>query len=319
MPNCSSLPQMTGRLFLTDGGLETDMIFNHGFELPAFASHTLLDSDVGRAALKTYFLNYLRVAQAHDAGFVLDCPTWRAQGAFAGELGVAETDLWRINRDAVRFAQSLRETVANSVPVVINGLVGPCGDAYMSTDSLSPAQAQDYHAQQVGWLADAGVDMISAMTFTDTDEAIGVVCAAQAVGVPSAVSFTVETDGRLPSGEALGSAIKRVDRATNSGPAYYMINCAHPEHFVDVLDDPLWLRRLRGLRCNASRKSHAELDACETLDDGDPAEFGALYADLVRRMPWINVLGGCCGSDLRHVAAVAQAITGSPEPSRLTA
>lgn len=308
MLNATPLPQMTGRLFLTDGGLETDMIFNHGFELPAFAAHTMLESDEGRAALRLYFLNFFRLAREQGAGFILDCPTWRAQGAFAGELGVAETDLWKINRDAVAFARELRARQSAFLDIVINGVIGPCADAYAAAERLSAAQAEDYHAQQVRWLADAGVDMVSALTFGTADEAIGVARAAHARNVPSVISFTVETDGCLPSGQPLGDAITQVDRATGEAPAYYMVNCAHPDHFSDALEGPSWIHRLRGVRCNASRASHAELDNADTLDDGDPREFGELCAALMQKLPWLSVFGGCCGSDLRHVAAVARAV-----------
>lgn len=303
------LPQLAGGLFLTDAGLETDMIYNHGFELPAFAAHTLLDTPEGRAALERYFRGFLDLARRHRAGFVLDCPTWRAQGSFAAELKVEETELFEANRRAVAFARDVRERYADdTLPVVLNGVIGPCGDAYAPMHRLTAIEAQDYHDQQVGWLAECGVDMLSALTLTYVEEAIGLVRAAQDHHVPAVISFTVETDGCLPSGVALGEAIRRVDRATGQGPAYYMINCAHPEHFADALEGAQWLRRLRGLRCNASRMSHAELDNCEALDDGNPGEFGRLYADLLQRMPWVNVLGGCCGSDLRHVAEVASAV-----------
>ncbi|MEO1574440.1 MAG: homocysteine S-methyltransferase family protein [Pseudomonadota bacterium] len=315
MASSTSLPQLNGGLFLTDGGLETDMIFNHGFDLPAFAAHTMLATPEGEAALRLYFLKFLRLAREQGTGFILDCPTWRAQGAYASELGVEETELWRINRDAVEFARDLRARQALFLDIVVNGLIGPCGDAYAAEQRLTAAQAEDYHSQQVRWLADAGVDMVSAMTFGTADEAIGVARAAKKRDVPVVISFTVETDGCLPSGQRLGDAIVQVDRATAEAPAYYMVNCAHPDHFSDVLDGPDWTHRVRGVRCNASRASHAELDEAETLDDGNPAEFGELTAALIRKLPWLNVFGGCCGSDLRHIAAVVRAV----RPLQMTA
>jgi homocysteine S-methyltransferase len=137
---------------------------------------------------------------------------------------------------------------------------------------------------------------------------MGFVRAARAAGLPSVVSFTVETDGRLPTGQPLGEAIRAVDDATDGAAAYFMVNCAHPDHFFHVLDDETWTRRIHGIRCNASRQSHAELDACEVLDDGDPAEFGGQHRAIKDRMPWINIFGGCCGSDLRHVTQIAKAL-----------
>lgn len=305
-----ALPQMGKQLFLTDAGLETDMIFHHGFELPAFAAHTLLESEAGRAALIRYFSSFLDLARKHQTGFMLDCVTWRAQGSFAGELNTDETQLWRTNHTAVAFAKTLRDVAPKSdQPIVLNGVIGPCGDAYAPGSVLTAAEAEDYHGQQIGWLAETQVDCVTAMTYTDADEAIGVVRAAKAVKLPVAVSFTVETDGCLPSGQSLRDAIAQVDDATGKAASYFMINCAHPDHFTQILDDADWTRRLKGLRCNASRCSHAELDECETLDDGDPLELAGLYKQLLQRLPWINIVGGCCGTDLRHMATIAGSLT----------
>jgi S-methylmethionine-dependent homocysteine/selenocysteine methylase len=146
---------------------------------------------------------------------------------------------------------------------------------------------------------------------TYVDEAIGVTRAAQDAVIPAAISFTVETDGDLPSGQALGEAIEEVDRATDSGPAYYMINCAHPTHFDSVLDGGDWVGRIRGLRANASTCSHAELDEAEDLDDGDPQDLGARYGELRDRLPALNVVGGCCGTDHRHIGEICSVFTSS--------
>ncbi len=151
--------------------------------------------------------------------------------------------------------------------------------------------------------------MVSALTFTQSDEAIGVVRAARRAGLPVVVSFTVETDGNLPTGQPLKEAIDAVDEATDAGAAYFMVNCAHPDHFSHVLEDADWARRIRGIRCNASRKSHAELDESKTLDDGNPVELGGQYKAIKAKMPWLNIVGGCCGSDLRHVTQIARVLT----------
>ena len=304
------LPQLAGGPFLTDAGLETDLIFNHGIEIPEFASHTLLGDPAGRAAMTHYFRGFLELARLTRSGFILDCVTWKAHSHWAADLGVGPDELRRANEEAVRFAVELREQYADGeLPVVINAVIGPKGDAYAPDGQISAAEAEDYHAEQLGWLAATGVDMVSALTHTQSSEAIGIARAASKAGLPIVVSFTVETDGCLPTGESLKSAIETVDASTGSIPAYYMINCAHPDHFADVLMDEPWLRRIRGLRCNASRKSHAELDESEHLDCGDPLELGEQYRTLVSQMPWINVLGGCCGSDLRHVTAIVDALS----------
>ncbi len=310
------LPQLSSGIYLTDAGLETDMIFNHGFELPAFASHTMLDNEAGREALKSYFAGFLELAADYGTGFILDVPTWRAQRWFAEELGVVPGSLKSVNEAAVAFMARLRNAYDTSVgPIVLNACLGPRGDGYSPAASISAEEAEAYHAEQIGWLAQTEVDMITALTFNQSEEAVGAVRAAKTAGIPIVVSFTVETDGRLPSGQPLKGAIEDVEAETGRAPAYYMVNCAHPDHFAEtLLGSGEWTRSIRGFRCNASRCSHAELDESETLDDGDPEELGALNFALRQSLPWANVFGGCCGSDLRHVAEIAKAI--SPTTAR---
>lgn len=303
------LPQTEGELFLTDAGLETDLIFNQGVEIREFAAHTLLTESAGRHFLAQYFRGFLSLADQHGTGFVLDSPTWKAHSHWSEALASSERELADINRDAISFIADLRDEFAgNRGPVVLNGVIGPRGDAYAPELSIRANESEDYHAQQIGWLAETEVEMVTALTFTQASEAVGIVRAANKAGLPIVVSFTVETDGTLPTGQELGEAVLEVDAATNHGAAYFMINCAHPDHFRDALHDAEWLRRIKGIRCNASRCSHTELDEAETLDAGDPHELGQLYRALHRKMPWVNVLGGCCGSDLRHVKEIIAAV-----------
>ena len=307
------LPQLSGdRVFLTDGGLETSMIFHHGLDLPHFASFKLLEDEQGRAALREYFSRFLDVAREHDAGFIVDTATWRSNPDWAALLGYDAAALDRVNREAVAFARELREQHGETdAPILVDGVVGPRGDGYVAGEMMSAGDAQDYHAAQVRSFAEAGADMVSAITMTYAEEAIGIARAAAAAGIPVAISFTVETDGRLPSGQALGDAIAQVDRETGGSVAYYMVNCAHPSHFEHVLaDGGAWLGRIAGLRANASTLSHAELDEAEELDEGDPEALGAGYAALRMHLRNVTVLGGCCGTDERHVAAVAAAWEG---------
>lgn len=303
----NALPQLSGDLYLTDAGIETDIIFNHGIEIREFAAHTLLPDPDGRETLTKYFKGFLSLARKHSTGFILDSQSWKAHMHWAKDLGESEDDLRNANHEAIAFISGLRKQYSsNSKPIVLNGLIGPRGDAYAPEEEIAANEAEEYHARQIAWLAETEVDMVSALTFTQSDEAIGVVRAAKAAGMPVVVSFTVETDGKLPTGQPLGDAIRSVDAATGEAAAYFMINCAHPDHFSDVLEDSTWAKRIRGLRCNASRMSHAELDQCEVLDDGDPVELGQQYRAIKQRMPWLNVFGGCCGSDLRHVAQIAE-------------
>lgn len=302
-----SLPQLGSKMFLTDGGIETTFVFLQGIELPYFAAFDLLRRSGGRETLKRYYESYIGIAREQGYGFVLESATWRASADWGAKLGYPAEDLATANRDAVGMLCDLRdahETAA--MPMVVSGCVGPRGDGYDPGRIMSEGDAQDYHAEQIAALADGGADMITAITMTNVPEAIGVARAASAVGLPVAISFTLETDGRLPTGDELGRAIRVVDDRTGDTPVYYMINCAHPTHFAEMLagGDP-WLKRLRGIRANASTRSHAELDAAPDLDDGNPAELGGQYAELIRQHGQITVLGGCCGTDHRHVGEIA--------------
>ncbi len=308
----NSLPQLDGGLFLTDGGIETVLIFQEGLELPGFAAFDLLKDEEGTKALRRYYEPYASLARDERLGFVLESPTWRASPRWATALGYSDQELDQLNRKAIALMEELRdEYEADGAPVVISGCVGPQDDGYRPADTLSADAAQDYHGTQIATFADTAADMITAITMTYAEEAVGVSRAASEAGLPAAISFTVETDGRLPSGQALGDAIQQVD--AEAPAAYYMINCAHPTHFEAVLaGGESWAERIRGLRANASTKSHAELDEATELDAGDPADLGARYVDLRTRLPRLNVLGGCCGTDQRHITAICSAWLAEP-------
>jgi S-methylmethionine-dependent homocysteine/selenocysteine methylase len=303
------LPQLDGGLFLTDGGIETVLIFHEKLELPYFAAFHLLRDASGRAALRKYYAPYAEIARKGGFGFILESPTWRASADWGDKLGYSEADMAKANRDSIALMQELRkELETERSPMVISGCVGPRGDGYVPGQVMSPREAQSYHSRQIRTFSQAGVDMVTAITMTNANEAIGVTRAAQDADLPVAIAFTVETDGKLPTGQSLKDAIEEVDRSTSSGPAYYMINCAHPTHFEGTLAGAgPWARRVRGVRANASKRSHQELNEAPDLDDGNPVELGGQYRDLLRLQPQINVLGGCCGTDHRHVEQIGLA------------
>ena len=305
------LPQLDADLFLTDGGIETTLIFDDGLDLPDFAAFTLLADEEGRSALVRYFDRYADIARRDEVGIVLETPTWRANPDWAVRQGYAAADLDAANRDAVELVIEARARWEQpGVPVVVSGCIGPRGDGYHPDSIMTAEEAQAYHAVQIGTFADTEADLVTAITMTYADEAIGITRAAQAEDLPVVISFTAETDGRLPTGETLGEAIEAVDAATGSGPAYYMVNCAHPTHFIDALEpDAAWTQRIRGVRANASRLSHAELDEAEELDSGDPRELAQNYLDLASKLPQLAVLGGCCGTTHEHVSAISRAFT----------
>ncbi len=302
------LPQLD-RLFLTDSGIETDLLFNHGFDLPHFAAFPPFQDGRGRQRLLVYYCEHLAIAARAGTGFNLESPTWRASPDWATALGMSADELHALNTDAIMMMHELRDAHrSNGLPIIVSGCIGPRGDGYVAAIGTESKAATAYHSLQIASFAAAGPDMVSAITMTNIPEAIGITQAAKTAGLPVSIGFTLETDGRLPEGSALQHAIEAVDTATNSYPAYYMINCVHPDHMAAALDPvAAWQSRLGGLRANASRLSHAELDVMTSLDAGDPAALAADYRRLRAAMPQLNVLGGGGGTDCRHIAAIASA------------
>jgi homocysteine S-methyltransferase len=315
-PREPALPQLQGGRYLTDGGIETVLIFHDRIELPEFAAFTLLRRDGGFEQLRRYYRRYLDLTVRQERfGFILESPTWRASQSWGARLGFDAAAMRQINLDAIALMHQLRDEYVSRLhaPIVVSGCVGPRGDGYVAGAPMSPEDAREAHQLQVDALVTAGVDMIAAITMTTSAEAIGVARATAQAGCASAISFTVETDGRLPSGETLAAAIDAVERdlaeSQLTPPAYYMINCAHPTHFESTLDQLGDRRaRIRGLRANASKLSHAELDAATELDDGNPSELAEDYHRLLTRLPALAVFGGCCGTDHRHVEQIARRV-----------
>lgn len=309
------LPQLDRQLFLSDSGLETTLVFHQRRKLPLFAAFDLLATDEGYAALKRYYQQHAAIAVRHSLGFILESATWRASRDWGGQLGYTPESLQRANRRAIALLTEVREELeTDRSPMVVSGCVGPRGDGYAPGDLMTVDEAKGYHAAQIQAFVSSEADLVTAITMTNAPEATGFALAACDTAIPSVISFTVETDGRLPTGQTLQHAIEEVDERTDAAPAYYMVNCAHPTHFGDALRGGKWVNRIRGIRANASRCSHAELDAAESLDDGDPVELGEQYAEIRARLPHINVLGGCCGTDHRHIDCIADACrsTGAP-------
>ncbi len=305
----NNLPQRDRGLYLTDGGLETTLIFDEGLELPDFAAFHLLKTPKGEAALRKYFRTYAEIANRFAAGLVLESATWRANADWGTRLGYTAETLADANRRAIDLLVEIRDEYETRLTrVVISGCLGPRGDGYVPDGAMSEQDAETYHQAQVDTFAGSSADMVCAITMNYAEEAVGVARAAQRAAMPVAISFTVETDGNLPTGQTLKAAVEQVDEATSGYPSYYMINCAHPTHFEHVLaEDGSWLNRIQGLRANASRKSHAELNESPEIDAGNPVELGMQYADLRLRLSRLNVMGGCCGTDHRHVEQIARA------------
>lgn len=306
----ASLPQLDGNLFLADGGIETTLIFHEGQDLPDFAAFHLFRDPSGKSALQRYFQSYAALARRYQCGLVLETATWRSSRDWGAKLGYSPEALASINEAAVHMLENIRqEYECEHTPIVISGCIGPRGDGYVPDLRMPEKQAERYHREQIATFSETGADLVTAMTMNYVEEAIGIVRAAQSVSLPVVIAFTVETDGRLPTGQSLQEAIHQVDDTTASYPAYYMINCAHPSHFEHILpDEDSWSARVRGLRANASRMSHAELNNAEDLDAGNPVELGMQYAALRQgKLKHLNVMGGCCGTDHRHIEQIAMA------------
>ena len=302
------LPFDTSIPFVTDAGLETELVFKKNYELPEFASFPLLENEQGLDDLREYFEHYIAIARQHNTGLILESPTWRASKEWGRKLNYDPQRLDSMNRKAIAFLEELREQAALEKPCLISGCIGPRYDGYNPEHYLNIEQSQKYHSPQIKTFSDTAADLVSAFTMTSFNEACGITLAAKQHGIPVVISFTTETDGRLPSGESLKMAIEQIDKFTDGYPAYYMINCAHPSHFESAIHKgEAWVERIGGIRANASCKSHAELDEATELDDGNPVELGQQYKQLKHHLHKLNVVGGCCGTNHHHVAEITQA------------
>ena len=302
------IPVLNGaHAFLQYTGMETDLIFNRGMELPGFASYPLLETEAGRQTLREYSLALVEVAKQFNMGVMLDSVTWVANRDRGEQLGYTPRQLAELNRAAIDLVDGIRKQAKNT-PVVLSAQMGPRGDGYAPSEQMSAEEAERYHLEQMEVLCKTPAEMVNAFTLCYPEEAIGIVRAGNNFDMPVAVAFTVETDGRLPTGLSLKDAIERVDEATDRGAVYFMVNCAHPDHFSAVLQDEPWIRRVLGMVVNASRCSHAELDNAQELDDGDPVELGDLVGEMYQRFPHFRIFGGCCGTDMRHMKNIAKNI-----------
>ncbi|MFY0681089.1 MAG: homocysteine S-methyltransferase family protein [Thalassovita sp.] len=302
----NDLPLRNDQIFLTYTGMETDLIFTQGIELPGFASFPLLASADGRRLLNQYYEDLITLGQNAGLGVILEAPTWVANAARAAPLGYDTQALEQINRDALELIDTIRSNHVSTAPVLLSANIGPKDDAYAPSCQMTAPEAQAYHLAQIKTLQHTATDVVSGYTLAYPAEAIGIIQAARQCGLRVVIAFTVETDGRLPTGQTLQEALETVDAATEAYASYFMINCAHPDHLTSSLSAEPWAQRVKGIVANASRCSHAELDAASELDAGDPAELGQQLVALREAHPQLTVLGGCCGTDMRHLSEIAR-------------
>lgn len=298
------LPNQGDTVFLSWPATHTDLVFNHGIDLPGMAPFTLLETEEGKTVMRSILNKQIDAASSVGLGALLETPTFKASQRRAPENYRNAAKLSEVNANCVAFMADLRAS-RPGVPILISGLVGPSGDAYQPDDHTSDDRAEEIHSAQINAFKNAGADMVGAYTFTHASDAVGAVRAAGRAGIPIVVSFTVETDGRLPFGQSLAEVVAEVDERTNQAPAYYMVNCAHPDHLSNTLSGGDLGGRLKGLIVNASRKSHAELNNATELDAGDPEELGCQMGAILKRLPGLRDVGGCCGTDARHLSQIA--------------
>lgn len=308
----NTLPNESNDLFLTDGGLETSLVFLEGFDLPYFAAFDLLKTQEGYEVIKQYYSRYLNIAKKYKTNFILESPTWRTNPDWIEKIGYSKNELFSLNEKAVALLSDLKSEFKNDISsILISGCIGPRGDGYVPDNCMSVAEAELYHSQQIKALIQTPIDFVSALTMNYIDEAIGIVKAAASFNLPVVISYTVETNGKLPTGMSLKNAIEKVEESVSIPPLYYMINCAHPTHFLNELkqyENEKWIKRIKGIRANASCKSHAELDEATELDRGIPKELGKEYKKLKDSFPYLNVFGGCCGTDEEHILEIIDQI-----------
>lgn len=306
---CRSLPQLNGDIYLTEGGIETYIMYKKGFELQNFSLFHLLNDDVAAAEIKEYLRKVMAVAERNDVGLIMCGPLYRASRDWGDLLGYSTEELAAVNHRCIEMFEELAsESKLARDRILFSGVVGPRGDAYNLNTSITADEAEAYHSEQIATLDRAGADFITGLTLNSAEEAIGIARAAKAVGIPVVISFTLDKQGELRPGQTLRKAIAHVDDATESAPAYYMINCTHPIDFAPAFEPGDWTKRLGGIRPNASSLAKGVLCKLGHLEEGDPAELGQQMAELARRYPHLSVWGGCCGTDDAHLDEICRSV-----------
>ena len=302
-----NLPLLNNNIFACYVGMNTELLYRDGIDLPGFASYPLLMNSKHKKLIRNYYCNLVDLARDQNVGVILDSVTWVASRDRGAALGFTPSELKSFNIQAIELMAQVRESHGD-LPTLLCGQVGPRGDSYAPKDLMITGHAEEYHSEQIETYSITEADLVGGFTFCYPEEASGVVRAAQRFNMPVVISFTVETDGRLPIGMSIQEAIEQVDAETNQGALYFLINCAHPDHLSNSFGEGQWLKRLKGVVVNASRCSHAELEVAEKLDDGDPDELGVLVGKLRKQNSHFNIFGGCCGTNFRHMKRILEEV-----------
>ncbi|MCH9663117.1 MAG: homocysteine S-methyltransferase family protein [Gammaproteobacteria bacterium] len=304
-------PYGSGEVFLTEGGSETEIMYRHGFELPEFAMFPLLDNPKAVTIMRDMYCAQLDVAAEYGLSFLLTGLDYRASPDWGGKLGYSPQSLADANIAAIHFLRDIAKDYKGQIPrLLIGGILGPRGDAYNLNASITTESAEDYHAVQLETLKTAGVDFASALTFNNVPEAVGAARAAAKIGVSLSISLTLDNTYCLKSGPSLAEAITAIDEQTGAdAPDFYLLNCSHPVEYEPALGEGDWIKRLRGVRPNASKMEKIALCKLGHLEDGNPVELGRQLADLSIRYTHMDIFGGCCGTGDLHLREIAIALS----------
>lgn len=295
-------------IFMINGGLETTLIYKYNLELPFFSCIDLFKNVNTKKIIYQYYLEYLKVAQKYNSFIIIDTPTWRFNKDWASKLGYNEIELLNRNKEAVVLISKLKNDYNN---IIISGKIGPKYEGYFISEKMSIEESKNYHSTQIKTFSELNIDIITASAMNYVEEAIGISYSAKDKSIPLVISFTLNNDSKLPSGMALEDAINYIDYITNEYPIYYMINCVHPKYFIELLrinKDKKWINRIRGIRPNASSKSHEELEKLNKLDSGNIDELANYCKEIKNICPNINIFGGCCGTNINHVESIYKKI-----------
>lgn len=308
MVNNKSFPcSQEGRFYLSEGGTETEFMYKHGFELPHFAIFPLLDNPDAVSKLREMFRSYLDVAAKHEVCALMGGLDYRASPDWGELLGYSPAGLADANMQSIEFLREIAGEYSSQIPeTLIQGLIGPRGDAYERNETITENEAEDYHAVQLETLKEADVDLALAITFNNIPESVGVARAAAKIGIPLGISLSLDSSSKLNSGQSLSEAITMIDKATDQSPEFYSINCSHPLEFEPAIEPGDWVNRIRGVRPNASKMDKMALCQLGHLEEGDPVELGVLCGDLARRYPHMDIWGGCCGTWDKHLNEIAR-------------
>lgn len=300
-------PRLEGKFYLTEGGTETEILYKWGFELPEFAMFPLLDNPKADQVIRDIYRRYFDAAEKHQTGLLILGHDYRASPDWGAKLGYTTEGLADMQRRTIEFLDDVRrEYVGRVSDVYIAGCIGPRGDAYGTGGDISEEEAEEYHSVQLTTLKSTQADMAIAVTFNNVPEAVGVIRAAHRIGIPIGVSLTLTTEGVLRSGPTLREAIEVIEEKTNGSAAWYGTNCSHPLEFASALaDEGPWLERLRYIRPNAVKMEKVALCKLGHLEDGDPVELGEQMGEVASKFPSADILGGCCGTDERHLGEIA--------------